>query len=529
MAHTVSRLVAILISSLVLVGLLMPDGPAGWAFIPQAVAQTPATGVAQAEPGKWRVWLPRVIRSSQDYRDPQAHPLGIEIPGGLAAGDATRRRLVQSLGASWFRWNRVSWARIEKPRSGPQEPAQYDFSGLDSSMAAVGASGLTPIVIVGDNPDWTGGNGQPLDAEVPVGVVGPEVAALRDFMVALVSRYKDPPYNVKYWEMYNEPDNVNVQNSGAQGGLWGGHGEKYARMLQVVYPAVKAADPNAKVVLGGLTMDDFTTEGGNNDPNFLDDVLRTLSSGGGPGFDVMNFHYYPEYAWRWNQIGKDSGHGPGIAGKAGRIRDRLAAFGFHSLPLICTEFGLSSASDRWAEPPADVYSSQDPRLRLPTSPEEQGRFVVRNLARGLSKGIAVMIWYPLDDSGPPGIPPNVNYFAYHGLVDHQMSQKSAFGVYQLAAQQLAGAQFVRAGTGLELGTGDAEGYLFRMPDGHLQWVIWSATGLSIQVSLSTLSATIVEKTGDSRTVTSLNPLVSYITFEVSPSPVYVVLPLGQGG
>ena len=33
---------------------------------------------------------------------------------------------------------------------------------------------------------------------------------------------------------------------------WGNDGDKYAAMLKAVYPAIKAANPNAKVVLGGI-------------------------------------------------------------------------------------------------------------------------------------------------------------------------------------------------------------------------------------------------------------------------------------
>lgn len=71
------------------------------------------------------------------------------------------------------------------------------------------------------------------------------------FLSALVNRYSKPPYNVHYWEIYNEPDNTDV-NRAWLGGCWGGKGKEYGDMLKTAYPAIKAADPDAEVMLGSI-------------------------------------------------------------------------------------------------------------------------------------------------------------------------------------------------------------------------------------------------------------------------------------
>ena len=67
---------------------------------------------------------------------------------------------------------------------------------------------------------------------------------------------------VKYWEFYNEPDNIFS--------AFGDKGKQYAAMLNAVYPSVKAANPAAQVVLGGIALDWFSS--GVYDQNFLADV-----------------------------------------------------------------------------------------------------------------------------------------------------------------------------------------------------------------------------------------------------------------
>jgi hypothetical protein len=459
-----------------------------------------------------RTLLPLVVRSFTDRTGSNATAFGVEVVGGIA-GESTKRARVLDLGVSWVRRNRVSWAAIQPVRDGP-----FDFSRTDADLAAIGASGLSPIVVVADNPSWAGGGNGPLaDADLP---------RFAQFMAALVSRYKQPPHHVKYWELYNEPDNlVGGTIEQAQGGRWGGNGAQYAKMLQAVYPAIKAADPSAVVVFGGLALDYFQTgngtfeadPGGRFDPNFLEDVL---ANGGGTFFDVMNFHYYPEYDWRWNRIGQANGYGPAIAGKAGYIRSVLARFGLQK-PIICTEIGISSAPDRPAQPSPTAVDRSTPTS--PSSETEQSRFVVRTLARALAQQVAIVVWYPLVDAGPPGISRVQDFFAYHGLLDYLLNPKPAFAVYQQAAKQLAGAQFIKRGGLVDFGTAAVEGYLFQLPSGEHQWVLWSTADQPTAVTLVARSATVFSPSGQLMTSVVAPPGLGYVTLSVGADPVYVML------
>ena len=77
----------------------------------------------------------------------------------------------------------------------------------------------------------------------------------------VVERYGSPPYNVKYWELGNEPDAAWQHiASDSVFGCWGDvnapfyGGQHYGEMLKEVYPQIKSTDPDAHVVVGGLLL-----------------------------------------------------------------------------------------------------------------------------------------------------------------------------------------------------------------------------------------------------------------------------------
>ncbi len=162
---------------------------------------------------------------------------------------------------------------------------------------------LEPIFLLGGNANWA--------SDTFCGPIYPEAQAdFQRFLRDLVTRYSAPPYNVRLWEIYNEPDSV----FGPQGYCFGTRGAALCHITCVwlTRPSKKLI-PTAVVLFGGISYDFFTNEGGRFDPAFLDDAL---AAGAGPYFDVLAFHYYPAFADRWDAFG------PGVAGKAAYLRQR---------------------------------------------------------------------------------------------------------------------------------------------------------------------------------------------------------------
>ncbi|HHH50739.1 MAG TPA: T9SS type A sorting domain-containing protein [Saprospiraceae bacterium] len=126
------------------------------------------------------------------------------------------------------------------------------------------------------------------------------------YLYNMVQKYK---FNVKFWEILNEPDFDFVGNSSTlkddPKSWWNVNPEpcelalkapvtSYIRMLRISYEVIKYLDPDAYVSIAGLGY-----------PSFLDAVLRQTDNPnfgattpdyplqGGAYFDVMCFHSYP--------------------------------------------------------------------------------------------------------------------------------------------------------------------------------------------------------------------------------------------
>lgn len=91
-----------------------------------------------------------------------------------------------------------------------------------------------------------------------------------EFMYDLVSRYKD---RIKTWELWNEPD-IKV--------YWSGTAEEWARFYKIGADAVRRADPEAVLVLGGLA----------HRPEWTRELFR--DHGISDYCDVVNIHNYYE-------------------------------------------------------------------------------------------------------------------------------------------------------------------------------------------------------------------------------------------
>lgn len=391
--------------------------------------------------------------------------------------------LAQAVDVYWARWP-ISWASLEPT---DREPEDYNWANYDTWIRNAVQSDLQLIVTIVSNPSWAAkySNG-PIDNE--------DIAEFAEFTAALVERYDGDGYEdapgqpvVRYWEFYNEPDagdEYAAANYGAS--YWGDYGPEYAAMLCAVYPAMKAADPNAKIVLGGLAYDNFRDEGPFVRP-FLDNVLN---AGGGACFDVMNFHYYPPFESNW------AAYGNGLSGKANYLRAKLQFHGL-SKPMMVTEAGWHS----------EDYSV------FPSTPEIQGRYVVQLFTQAKASGLQAMTWWTWIDPG--------NGYGPNGLLTEALVAKPACSVYGVAEGKLGLATFKET---LNLGLG-MQGYRFISPaTGKGLYVLWADDSASHAVSLPVAKANVVSMYGGlSSAVQDSSDGVTdgYIKVTFGANPIYV--------
>ena len=87
---------------------------------------------------------------------------------------------------------------------------------------------------------------------------------------------------VHYWQCDNEPCNVGL--------TWAGTAAEYVAQLQVMHRAVKDADPDAAVVLGGAPYALPAAASNTPERQFFDTLLRD----GRDFFDLFDLHLYAD-------------------------------------------------------------------------------------------------------------------------------------------------------------------------------------------------------------------------------------------
>ena len=357
---------------------------------------------------------------------------GLQIYGSTNNNNIYHSYLLDT-DASWVRVP-ILWSVTEPYNI---TPAMYDWGSADNRLAGARSDkgNFNLIGTFEGAPDWVS---QDTNGPIPPMFLDDFV----EFVGTAVERFDGDGINdapgspiVLYWEFYNEPDN----NSDIQGNPnysppthWGDHSVRYANMLMAVYPAVKAANPRAQVVFGGIAADAFESQGGPFVESFLADVL---AAGGGDYFDVMNFHSYPAFANNWTD-----NEGPGLLEKTTYIRNILQDAGYNK-PIIVTEAG-------W-------FSNERPGTPVTGSPEIQARYVVELFTQSMAADVDVMIWWLLVD--PPFPYPFMN-----GLItnDAVPVRKMAFYTYQDVVAKLSKVHFVRSLSINEMGNPLMEAHEF---------------------------------------------------------------------
>ncbi len=371
-----------------------------------------------------------------------ANPYGVWLAPSQEGG--TTLREANALWTTLF----LNWNHVERVQG------QYDWSSWDTVLGKAAQAGYQVVVTINGNPSWAAEtNCGPIDED--------KLDDFATFVRKAVERYSYPPYNVLYWSFYNEPDNSDAVNYGSiLGGCWGyaynpnaaagAGGAAYANMLKYVYPAVKAANPDAYVVIGGLAYDYFTTDpgGGIFDPYFLDDVLK---AGGADYFDVLNFHYYPWSGYiHWEPEGSDR-YNRHLAYKARWIVSEVYNATGQTKPIMVTEVGETSHN----------------KDNVPDY-HRQIQALFQNFMHARMVNVYPIIWFTGID-----LEFSINYDGRrYGLLHLDGSPKPSYFAYKALTTELKEATFVRPRSDLPM---RFEGYEFN-DRGRTKTVLWMYPG-----------------------------------------------------
>jgi len=187
--------------------------------------------------------------------DPAGSPLGMYCHNVQWNG---KRELpiLRNMGIVWVRTN-LCWRENEPQRGNIQwKTADKVYSTLRDHDMNIMFNLVSP-------PSW---------AVKKINSYGGNPADFQDYAVfaaRVAARYPD----AHYLSLWNEPDAESH---------WDGGGAEYARMLKTVTPAIRAANPAAKVLPGGVT----------GSPALATKFMRELNAAGGrPFFDIYDYHY----------------------------------------------------------------------------------------------------------------------------------------------------------------------------------------------------------------------------------------------
>ena len=186
---------------------------------------------------------------------------------GVNMADLSLAYLVNDMGLVWAK-SYVNWATVES------EPGQFNWVDADNIVDAFSDQEINILMRVHGTPDWA----KPTDS--PYTHPPDDMVDFAKFMTALARRYKG---QVAAYEIWNEP------NLAYEWGYLEPDPAAYTKMLKAAYEAIKAVDPDALVISGGLA----TTGNGSDDAYGDLAFLQGMYEAGAKGyFDALGSHPY---------------------------------------------------------------------------------------------------------------------------------------------------------------------------------------------------------------------------------------------
>jgi hypothetical protein len=334
-----------------------------------------AAGVSSAKTG-----LP-------DFKIPDCLGVNIHFTG-------RQDKQVEKIAEAGFRFIRMdfAWSGIETRKG------EYDFKVYDELVDSLAERGIRPIFIL----DY--GNALYDDGKGMAPCTDEARAAFAKFVEAGVAHFKGRGV---VWEFWNEPNG---------GQFWrpSPNADDYVKLAELVYPAVKKADPDSPLIAPALACWDF---------KFLE---QTFSKGLLKHLDAVSVHPYgsgkPEDAYRYYET----------------VRALMAKYApkGKQIPVVSGEWGYSSVKG--------------------FTVDMQAQFIAREFLVNLANDIPLSIWYDWRDDGAD---PNDKEHHF-GTLYSDYSEKPAYKAVQVLARELNGFRFAA-----RLGSGSDDDYLILFAKG----------------------------------------------------------------
>jgi len=532
----------------ILILLLLRGGAWG-----EAIPTLPSGGAAPPPSGDWwgspqtlsfRVYLPLVARQGPEA-PPRVEFGLVFITSAEWPADAARFDRARQLGARWDRWP-LYWSGVET------SPGVYQWASVDTALRDALAQGFEVSLILLGTPGFYATGGLPLRPPVggsilrrseartpgapiaiaaaspPAGLYAPIFTDGTDrpgpgkiinpenrwaaFVYQAVARYRPggvasrevPGWpagrGVRDWEIWNEPD---------LSFFWSGSAADYARLLRVAAIAARQADPQARILFGGLAIFEK--------PNWLREVLTILQNDPDPQlrdafgwyFDILPVHSY-SYAWQTFRY-------------LNQVKGTLGAFGL-TKALWVNESGLPV----WDDHPGPTW---DPDSAYRGTKEEAAAYVVQSAAYAIWSGARVIFHFMLHDDCGNGPEAHDAFGLYRNptpapCYPSDAGARPAAAAYRLVSTHLRDAKplwrwrSTNGRTDWGACSGQVEWFAFQRPDGARVLLAWTRmeTPATITVTATAPRGVVYDvRTG---VATSVTPVDGVYTFSLPGATNY---------
>lgn len=272
-----------------------------------------------------------------------------------------------------------SWDTIE-----PSE-GDFEWSVSDAAIDAYEDAGISVDGLLTYSSAWAAASEH--DA--------PDLTAWEEYVSAVATRYAG---RVQAWEMWNEPNSSN---------FFTGSSSDYVDVVNAASEAIRAADPHAKIILGGLA---------GSDTSFLREVLPHIGVG---SIDAIAIHPYRVIGDTFTYKPEEIEDGLNtLAVDIDNVIAELERDGFSDMPIWFTEFGYPTHAHGLTQ-------------------KQQAQYLSRAYIIALSsKHVQKIFWYSLIDAGTDSTDQEDNF----GLFTHAYAPKTAADIHLFLTQRLVGAK-----------------------------------------------------------------------------------------
>lgn len=206
----------------------------------------------------------------------------------------------------------VPWVALQKARGGP-----YDWTLIDRMVSALAEQKMSILATLNSTPQWAVAKDMPALSGPPA-----TPAEYGAFAAAVAERYRG---RISAYEIWNEPNAAMFFAPGPDPA-------KFVGMLKAAYPAIKAADPAAVVVTGGLGAIVDHAQVTMNAVKFL----RGMYAAGAKNFfDGFGYHPY-QYTTKFSVGGW---HPDAPINQVAALRELMRANGDGAKKIWLTEYG----------------------------------------------------------------------------------------------------------------------------------------------------------------------------------------------